>query len=278
MRISGELAGLYYEEHGPPDGVPIILSSGLGGSANYWSRNLEGLTRGWGEDGPNRVIAYDHRGTGRSDRALPAEVSVEDFARDILALMDGLDVPMAKIVGHAAGGVAGLALALMAPERVERLVVVNGWAGPHPWFLRCFEARLALLRQSGPRAFVRAQPLFLYPPWWFDGAHDEELAAEEHHALTFFPGAETVEKRIAALAAFDIRDRLREIATPVLCIAAFDDMLVPWAESSRLAHGLPNGTCAMMDYGAHAANVVDPDGFESKALIWLGGHPLPKEQ
>lgn len=58
-----EAAGLYYEEHG--SGPPLILSAGLGGSGNYWLPNLPALAERY------RVILYDHRGTGRSDRALP---------------------------------------------------------------------------------------------------------------------------------------------------------------------------------------------------------------
>ncbi len=57
-----ETAGLYYEEHGRADGVPLILSAGLGGSGNYWLPNLDALAR------YHRVVLYDHRGTGRSDQ------------------------------------------------------------------------------------------------------------------------------------------------------------------------------------------------------------------
>src|SRR3954471_2606671 len=99
-----EAAGLYYEEYGHPEGVPLILSAGLGGSGNYWLPNLDALAR------YHRVVLYDHRGTGRSDRALPEHVTVAQMGEDLLALIDALDVERAHIVGHAAGGVAGLAL------------------------------------------------------------------------------------------------------------------------------------------------------------------------
>lgn len=258
-----EAAGLYYETHGAPDAPPLILSSGLGGSASYWAPNIPALAEHF------RVIAYDHRGTGRSDRTLPDTVTVDDFADDILALMDALDIPQASIVGHAAGAVAGLSCALRTPERVRALVTVNGWARADPHFLRCFEARLNLLRHVGVEAFLRAQPIFLYPANWIS-LHTTELDAELAHQLATFPGAETMEKRIAALAAFDIADRLSEIRTvQVLVYATLDDMLVPSLASEALMEGLPQPVDCFWDRGGHACNVTDPETFNREIIDFL---------
>ena len=262
-----EAAGLYYETHGREDAPPLILSSGLGGSAHYWAPNIAALSERY------RVIAYDHRGTGRSDRALPDAVTVDDLAAAMLALLDALAIPRAIVVGHAAGGVAALALALMAPDRIDKLVVVNGWASPDPHFLRCFAARLALLRGSGPEAYLRAQPLFLYPPNWIS-ANDALLEAELPEQLAHFPGAATMEKRIAALAAFDVSERLRDIHRPVLVVVSDDDMLVPSNAGVALANGLPIAGFCRAEHGGHAVNVVDPDAFNSFVLAWLAGETV----
>ena len=253
--------GLYWEEHG--SGPPLILSAGLGGSGNYWLPNLPALAE------QHRVILYDHRGTGRSDRALPGTVTVEQLGDDILALIAGLGLERASILGHAAGAVAGLAAALAAPKRVDRLVLVNGWPAPDPHFLRCFETRLALLRDSGPRAYLRAQPIFLYPANWIS-EHSDRLTAEDEAHLAYFAGAETYEKRIAALAAFDVDARLGEIVAPTLALAADDDMLVPSNCSKRLAEGIAGARLATMDWGGHACNVTDPDTFNRLVLEFLG--------
>ncbi len=260
MPVAG---GLYYETHGPADAPPLILSAGLGGSGSYWEPNLPALAA------RHRVILYDHRGTGRSDRSLPATVSVDDFADDILTVLDACGAERATVIGHAAGGVAGLALALKAPHRLDKLVVVNGWAKADPHFLRCFETRLALLRDSGPEAFARAQPLFLYPANWISQnmARLDAEAAQQH---AHFPGRETYEKRVSALAAFDINDQLGKIVTPTLVLTAADDMLVPSEASIKLAAGLPDATSVMMAFGGHACNIVDPDGFDRLVLDYLG--------
>ena len=257
-----EAAGLYYELHGPPDAPFLILSSGLGGSANYWKPNIPALAAQY------RVVAYDHRGTGRSDRTLPDVVTVDDFADDILALMDALDIGRAHVVGHAAGGVAGLALAAKAADRVDRLVVVNGWVGPDPHFLRCFEVRLNLLRHVGVEAFLRAQPIFLYPAGWIS-THNAELDAELPHQLADFPGVATLEKRIAALAAFDATTWIGTLVTSTLAIGTADDMLVPKACTERLSAANRHIRAAFPPWGGHACNVTDPDTFDRLVLDFL---------
>lgn len=252
--------GLYYETHGSPDAPSLILSSGLGGSASYWKPNIPALAEHY------RVIAYDHRGTGRSDRTLPDVVTVDDFADDIVALMDALGIGHAHLVGHAAGGVAGLALALKAPDRLDKLVVVNGWAKADPHFLRCFEARLNLLRYAGVEAFLRAQPIFLYPATWIS-EHSAALDAELVHQAADFPGVATMEKRITALAAFDISDRLASLPPRMTTLAAKDDMLVPVTASHTFRDVL--GCEAAEMTGGHACNVTDPGTFNRLVLDFL---------
>lgn len=262
-----EAAGLYYEWHGPEDGEPLILSPGLGGSAGYWTPNRPAFGHKY------RVLLYDHRGTGRSDRALPERVRADDLADDILALMDALQVPKAHLVGHAAGAVAGLALALKAPDRLRSLVSVNGWARPDPHFARAFDARLALLRDSGVDAYLRAQPLFLYPATWnseHDTTLEEEIALQREH----FQGADNLLKRVAALRAFDIEDRLGDIDLPVLGYAAKDDTLVPYTLTAEMVLKVPGMEPTFVEWGGHACNVTDRDRFDEAILNFLAQHPF----
>jgi aminoacrylate hydrolase len=261
-----EAADLYFEWHGPDDGEPLILSAGLGGSGSYWSPNLAALAAKY------RVLVYDHRGTGRSDRGLPEHVTVDDLADDIALLMDELGVPTAHIIGHAAGAVAGLSLALRQPERLSSLVMINGWARPDPHFARCFDARLALLRASGPEAYLRAQPIFLYPAAWIS-EHSSELDAELPHQLAGFAGADVYEKRIAALREFDVYDRLNDLTVPTLAYASRDDMLVPFVCSAEMSlHGPIE--LELVAYGGHAINVTELDRFDRDMLAFLAQHSI----
>lgn len=258
----GVIAGLYYEEHGTAGAPPLILSAGLGGSASYWEPNLNTLAR------ENRLILYDHRGTGRSDRAaLGLGYDVDDMAKDVVMLMDGLGIERASLVGHAAGGIIGLTLALFAPERLDRLVVVNGFAKPDSHFLNCMDVREALLRDSGIIHFLRAQPIFLYPSRWI-AEHREWVDAEQERQLRNFQGRENFVARVNALCAFEIDSCLHDIVAPTLLIAAEDDMLVTPTNSELLAAGIPGAKLARMT-GGHACNVAEPDRFNTILAGWL---------
>ena len=260
---SGTADGLYYEIHdGPADAATVILSAGLGGSAAFWAPQMDALTERF------RVILYDHRGTGRSDRSLKPDHSVASMAEDLVAVLDATNTPKAHLVGHAAGGNAGLQLALDHPERLDKLIVVNGWSRPDPHVARCFAARTRLLEAFGPQAYVEAQSLFLYPPDWIS-ENDAALKAQEPHHVAHFPRTDVMLARIDALLAFEIDDRLADIAHPVLVSASADDMLVPPRLALRLAAGLPNATLEIVPWGGHAFTATLPDVFNAQLIAWL---------
>jgi aminoacrylate hydrolase len=256
---------IYHEVHGQAlAGAPsLLLSSGLGGSANFWKPQIGALTAaGW------RVVAYDQRGTGRSPEALPANYAIADMARDVVEVLEATGTGRCIVIGHALGGLVGLQLALDAPSRVAGLVLVNAWSKPNPHSARCFDARLALLGACGPRAYVEAQPIFLYPAAWC-AAHADVVAAEVEHAIAHFPGEANMRARIGALRAFDVDARLREIAAPTLVAAAMDDVLVPWTQSQRLADALPHATLDGVPHGGHAHSVTGPESFNRALLAFL---------
>jgi len=256
---------LYHEVHGEghPGAPSVLLSSGLGGSAGFWRPQIPALVEaGW------RVVAYDQRGTGRSPGDLPAGYSIADMARDVAEVMDATGTARCHLVGHALGGLVGLQLSLDAPQRVASLVLVNAWSRPNPHSTRCFDARLSLLGACGPRAYVEAQPIFLYPADWA-AAHAADVQAEVDHAFAHFPGEANMRARIGALRAFDVDARLSEIAVPALVACAQDDVLVPWTMSQRLAEGLPQALLDHSPHGGHAHSVTDPAGFNAALIGFL---------
>lgn len=258
--------GLYTKRCGAATGEAVLLSAGLGGGGDYWRPQLATLARRF------QVVLYDHRGTGRSARdPLPPSYSVTNLAEDLRIVLDGLGIASAHIVGHAAGGIAGLELARLEPDRLRSLTIVNGWAVADPHFRRCLEIRRAIYRAGGASAYLKAQPLFLYPAAWISEKLAELDAQAAHHAADFQSEA-ALFARMAAVEAFDVQGALPAIRVPTLLVSSLDDMLVPSRASRVLAAGLPDASLIELPWGGHAINITQSDAFNEQLLSFLSHH------
>jgi aminoacrylate hydrolase len=255
---------MYFEVHGRQgdDAQTVLLSSGLGGSGSYWAPQVPVLAEHF------RVVTYDHRGTGRTGGEVPEQGGISAMADDVLEIAETLKLGHFHFMGHALGGLIGLELALRKPDMIGKLLLINAWSKADPHSGRCFDVRISLLENSGVEAFVKAQPLFLYPAVWMS-EHAERMAADEAHGIAHFQGETNVLRRIAALRAFDIDDRLGGIANPTWVTATKDDLLVPYTRSIRLADGLPHATLLLTDFGAHAVNITEATRFNKDMLAFL---------
>jgi esterase len=99
------------------DGPPVVLLHGLFGSA----RNFGTIQRAVAP--LFRVIAMDARNHGSSSHA--ADMRYPTLAADVLETLDALGVARAAVIGHSMGGKTAMTLAIMAPERVGRLLVAD---------------------------------------------------------------------------------------------------------------------------------------------------------
>jgi len=104
---------LFYRTRG--DGPPLVMLHGLFGSAD----NLGGLARAMEND--FRMVMVDHRNHGRSPHA-PTN-SYGEMAEDIFDVMDREGIDKAHVFGHSMGGKVAMQMALLAPERIDRMVV-----------------------------------------------------------------------------------------------------------------------------------------------------------
>lgn len=108
---------LYYEERGA--GEPILCIHGTGSSAAVWGDAVDELAR------HGRTIAYDRRGSSRSERPEPYTTSVHQQADDAAALIDALGAVPAVVIGRSYGGEVAIDLALRHAERVRALVLLE---------------------------------------------------------------------------------------------------------------------------------------------------------
>jgi pimeloyl-ACP methyl ester carboxylesterase len=122
--------------------TPYLLLHGVGSSSASWdelSKHLDG----------RRIIAPDYRGHGQSDAPTPPYIA-EDFVADALRIMDELGLAKVILVGFSIGALFAARIALEAPQRVERLVLVSSIANRSPEQRERAETRSALIRETPP--------------------------------------------------------------------------------------------------------------------------------
>ena len=250
---------IHYEECG--NGEPVVFVSGLSGLARYWQPQLEAFSAHY------RVITYDQRGSGESDR-MQRRFSIDAMADELAGLMDALEIRSAHVVGLSTGGAIGQTLAIAEPQRVNRLVMCSTWTHCDPWFRRLFEARRAMYGASGSALHAMFHPLWLYPPDYVN-AHDAEIEEERKRSAGKAPPVEISIARIDALLAFDQRSRLREIQAPTLIIASDNDYITPCHYARTLVDSIPGARLELVQGGGHSISKTRPDVFNRLVLDFL---------
>lgn len=224
----------------------LVLGPSLGTSAAAcWGAVVELLA-----DDDLDVRAWELPGHGADRGPVPAALSAEQLAARVLAQVDGPFV----YAGDSVGGQVGLQLLLDAPDRVEGAVLCCTAAriGDAP----TWADRVAQVRASGTAGLVTATA----SRWFAEGflEREPERGSALLHALrdTDDDGYVAV---CGVLAAFDVRDRLGEIAAPVVAVAGADDQVCPVDGLRVIAEGVQHGRLVVLDEVAHQAPAEAPD-------------------
>ena len=139
---------LHYAEQGDRQGEPILLLHGLGDSWYSFSGILPKLPASF------HVFAIDQRGHGDSDR--PASgYTMADLSDDAVAFMDVMGITRATVIGHSMGSFVAQRVALTAPERVTRLVLVGSATTAVNDAVRALQAEVEKLPDVLPLEFVQ---------------------------------------------------------------------------------------------------------------------------
>jgi aminoacrylate hydrolase len=250
---------LYFETSG--SGPPLMLVSGLNGTARFWSLQVPRLAERF------TVIVHDHRGVDRSSRDAII-YSVEQMADDTLALMDHLDIQAAALVGQSTGGAIGQRLAATQPQRISRLLLSSTWTHADAYFKRLFELRRDVLRKAGLELYTRDGSVLLYPPEWLRD-HDREVSEAEARSIAGASSQEIMISRIEALLRFDGRALAPRIRCPTLVIAAPDDRITPPYFSRAIAQAIPGAQLVLLDGGGHFLPIVEADRYAEIVLRFL---------
>jgi 3-oxoadipate enol-lactonase len=236
------------------DGPPLLLIQGLGYATWAWQRQVPALA------GLATTIAFDNRGSGRSDKP-DAPYSIGLLADDALAVLSELGPAPADVAGFSMGGYVALTLAHRYPDAVRSLTLLATTCGGEGALGVPEETKAAWRRASSldPAAFARETMPLSFAPGWADEHPDELerwLVARLAHPTPPFAWR----RQYAACEAFlEHGIAAEKIAQRALVVHGTADRVVPYANAGLLAARLPECRLVRLDGAGHLALLERPD-------------------
>jgi 3-oxoadipate enol-lactonase len=252
---------LHYEVHGRANNPVVLLIQGLGADKHGWDMQRYVLATRY------RVIAFDNRGAGRSDKPF-GTYSLEQMAEDAMSVLDHAGVERAHIVGASMGGAITQIIGLRHPHRTLSLTLACTACRNHAWRRELLGSWAttaaergmgALSREAarwviGPRSFRRMLPLF--------GWLGPLAMGRPSHAF--------VAQARAILAVPDeMADELGAIAVPTLVVVGNQDILTPRGDSEELAERIPTAELVVISGAAHGLMIEHATTFNAVLFEFL---------
>jgi len=243
---------LYFEPHGPGSEVPLLLLEGMGGDIPGWRRNIPRLSA------VRRVVAYDFRGNGRSDK--PDEpMTMRTFVQDTLGLLDEIGAGRSHVYGQSFGGMVAQELTLEHPSRVRSLVLACTHPGP----------RRAI--RPGPGANVpQAKPYLALYSERFAREHPDHVAEDILVGSQNPQPAHAGRRQWEAMQGWSSFERLGQIRCPTLVLHGTEDRLVPVANARLLADRIPHAELVLLEGAGHLYHSEQPERADRAVLGFLG--------
>lgn len=235
---------LYCERRGA--GEPLLLIQGMAGHSLHWGEAFLGLL-----ERDFELVLYDHRGLGRS-APCDGSFTIADLAGDAAALLDGLGIESAHVLGISMGGMAAQELALAEPERVRTLTLGCTYCGgPGARFTdeTVVNALAATILSGDPDRKLRTGWELNVSPGFATGEgnfeHFSELAARYPVELPM------IFAQLQAIMAHDTSERLREIHAPTLVVHGSADQILAPANGEIVAGLIPGARLELLDGAGH---------------------------
>jgi 3-oxoadipate enol-lactonase len=245
FQIQGPAGTLSGADSGPPTGaagLPVVLVHGINMSRDVWTEVADILS------GMRRVISFDLRGHGQSDKDGP--FTADDYADDALAVMDARGIDRAHIVGTSFGGSTAATMAVKAPDRVATVASFGGALAVEGLDL---DGAIAFIKSVGVRDFFAA---FL-PQGSFAPGTDQALLDRALDAASVGREVQTVIDVTTAALGADTTDAARAVTVPALVVTGEHDMTCPVPAGQAVAEALRTEHVVMADRG-HVVSMEDP--------------------
>lgn len=243
--------------------LPLVLLHAFPLDARMWNAVRDPLASHL------RVITPDQRGLGRSP--LPEtgrEPSLEDAARDVLALLDKLGLERVVLGGCSMGGYLAMAVLRLAPERVGGLVLIDTKAAPDT--PEAAQGRLDVAERvtsEGVTGWLAEATL----PNLLSGttrAERPDVVETVREIIDSQPPAGVSWTALALRTRPDSLDLLRGCDVPALVVVGEEDPITPVAAANAMVEVMPGSTLVVLPRAGHLTPLEDPAGVVEAILSW----------
>lgn len=253
---------LYYEQHGsgPED---LILIGGLGADHNVWKSALRTFSQYF------RVLIFDSRGAGQSS-VTPEPYTTQLLASDVIALMDGLVIEKAHIVGHSMGGCIAQQIAIHSPSRINKLAIACSRSKPSLIANQIMRMRVKLAEQDISQELLAEYTLpFLFSENFFKSEITLKGFIQWSVQNPFPQSLAGFKNQLHAVENHDITSDINKLKTETLVIAGENDLLMPAKNAKQFAEIIENGTYHEIKGSAHMPHVEHAKQFVEVILKFL---------
>lgn len=260
LDVKGQI--VHYRDEGPRgDPSPIVLIHGTASSLHTWEGWVAGLK------GQRRVVTFDLPGFGLTGpfagQYAPDDYRGDTLAHFVLDLMDALKLRHVVLGGNSLGGEVAWRVATLAPQRVDRLVLVDASGYPFVsgsvplvWRLARWPITGRLLRYTLPRPLVQAALEGVYA----DPRRITPALVDRYLELTLRAGnRRALALRLQQMSMGDDSARIATLHQPTLVLWGGSDRLIPPDTAQRFARDIARSELVVFDGLGHVPQEEDPE-------------------
>lgn len=259
IQVNGIKVG--YLDAGPASGLPVIFIHGFPFSKEMWEKQLSALCES------HRVIAYDVRGHGESERGA-AQFSIAQFADDLFFFMDALKIEKAILVGLSMGGYIALHAIQQQPQRIAGLILCDTQcAADSDEGRKKRKKNIAFIQKNGLSIYAEESLKNLFAPVSFTDKKDEVIFIKNTILKT---PAEIICLTLQALAdRKETCSSLAQIKVPVCILVGKEDKITSPEVAHKMQILINGSSLHLIDGAGHLSNLENPEQFNAHVKTFL---------
>ncbi|MGF1876394.1 alpha/beta hydrolase [Photobacterium frigidiphilum] len=249
------------------EGPVLVLGHSYLWDNEMWAPQLEVLSQHY------RCIVPDLWSHGRSEAAPQKTQNLQDYARDVLSLLDHLQIDSFSIIGLSVGGMWGAELALIAPERTKSLVLMDTFIGFEPEVMHA--KYFAMLDTIAQVQHVPEPMIDVITPMFFARNAEQAnpaLVAKFREHLSSIKGQQAVDVTNIGRMVFGRRDTfddVEQLTLPTLVVVGVQDMPRPPLEAQLMHDAIDGSQFFIVQDAGHICNLEQPAVVTEKLLSFM---------